>query len=86
MKAHLVKECVDESSGLFTAAKVRSLQEIYLDTEPMSAVYILQQIHSSSMKNLFSSPCENVSGILPLPLKLTIFISSWQGRILSCDF
>ena len=33
-----------------------------------------------------SLPCDNVSGILPLPSKLPIFISSWQGRILSSNF
>ena len=33
-----------------------------------------------------SSPGENVPGILPLPPNLPIFISSWQGRILSSDF
>ena len=32
-----------------------------------------------------SSPDENVSGILPLPLNLPIFISFWQERILSSD-
>ena len=33
-----------------------------------------------------SSPGKDISGILPLPPNLPIFMSSWQGRILSNDF
>ena len=41
MKTHLVIECKDESNKFFTAAKVHSQWETYLDTEPKSTGYIV---------------------------------------------
>ena len=49
--------------------------------------HILYCLANSFFYDKFISwPGENVPGILPLPPNLPIFISSWQGRILSTDF
>ena len=90
MKAHLVIESVDESSRLFTAAKDGmwgsfSTGDLSWYRAKVHSLYCLANSFFFHDKSI-SSPGENVSGILPLPLNLPIFISPWQGRSWSSDF